>query len=126
MPKGRQANMTDYDGRTGKKDGRRLPLLSHVMLRYVMNEFESFKFKLSDYDYVYEKIQHVRSPGKRGLTVPSALITRVFSVFEQKELNNRHRHWIELLNDYDCAIKYHPGKANIEADALSRKETKSR
>ncbi|KAJ9562130.1 hypothetical protein OSB04_007290 [Centaurea solstitialis] len=42
-------------------------------------------------------------------------------LFNQKELNMRQRHWIELLNDYDCEILYHPGKANVVADALSRK-----
>ncbi|GJX81315.1 putative reverse transcriptase domain-containing protein [Tanacetum coccineum] len=39
-----------------------------------------------------------------------------------EELNMRQRRWIELLSDYDCEIRYHPGKANVVADALSHKE----
>nr|GEW55629.1 reverse transcriptase domain-containing protein [Tanacetum cinerariifolium] len=39
-----------------------------------------------------------------------------------KELNMRQRCWVELLSDYECEIKYHPGKAYVVADALSRKE----
>ncbi|WMV46653.1 hypothetical protein MTR67_040038 [Solanum verrucosum] len=41
-------------------------------------------------------------------------------VFNQKELNLKQRRWLELLKDYDMSILYHPGKANVVADALSR------
>nr|GFC76688.1 putative reverse transcriptase domain-containing protein [Tanacetum cinerariifolium] len=43
-------------------------------------------------------------------------------ILVQNELNIRQRRWLELLSDYDCDIHYHPGKANVVADALSRKE----
>ncbi|GJW24573.1 reverse transcriptase domain-containing protein [Tanacetum coccineum] len=43
-------------------------------------------------------------------------------ILRQKELNMRQRRWLELLADYDCEICYHPRKANVMADALSRKK----
>ncbi|GKF35079.1 putative reverse transcriptase domain-containing protein, partial [Tanacetum coccineum] len=43
-------------------------------------------------------------------------------ILDQKELNMRQRRWLELLADYDYEIRYHPGKANVIADALSWKE----
>ncbi|GKA72810.1 putative reverse transcriptase domain-containing protein [Tanacetum coccineum] len=43
-------------------------------------------------------------------------------IFDQKELNMHQRRLIELFSDYECEIRYHPGKSNIMADALIRKE----
>jgi hypothetical protein len=42
-------------------------------------------------------------------------------IFTQSELNLRQRRWLELIKDYDLNIHYHPDKANVVADALSRK-----
>ena len=43
----------------------------------------------------------------------------------QRELNLRQRRWMKLIKDYDCVIDYHPGKANVVADALSRKSVQA-
>ena len=42
-------------------------------------------------------------------------------IFTQQDLNMRQGRWMEFLEDYDCTLHYHPGKANIVADALNRK-----
>jgi ribonuclease HI len=46
---------------------------------------------------------------------------RLKYIFTQRELNMRQQRWLELIKDYDCSIMYHSGKANVVADALSRK-----
>ena len=42
-------------------------------------------------------------------------------IFTQKEINMRQRRWLELIKYYDLSLQYHPGKANVVADSLSRK-----
>ena len=46
-------------------------------------------------------------------------------MFTQKKLNMKQRRWVELVNDYGIEILYHPGKAKVVADALSRKTAHS-
>ena len=43
-------------------------------------------------------------------------------IFTQRDINMRQRRWLELIKDYDLEINYHEGKANMVADALSRKK----
>ncbi|GJV42628.1 hypothetical protein Tco_1421068 [Tanacetum coccineum] len=52
----------------------------------------------------------------------ASLTTPTEHILDRKDLNMRQRRWLELLADYDCKIPYHPGKANVIADALSQKE----
>jgi hypothetical protein len=42
-------------------------------------------------------------------------------IFTQPDLNMRQRRWLELIKDYELEVHYHPGKANVVTDALSRK-----
>nr|GEY77645.1 hypothetical protein [Tanacetum cinerariifolium] len=66
--------------------------------------------------------EKVISYASRQLRIHEKKYTTCDLELRAKELNMRQRRWLELLSDYDCEIRYHPGKANVVADALSRKE----
>nr|GFB93223.1 CCHC-type integrase [Tanacetum cinerariifolium] len=102
----------------------------HKSLKYIFTQRElnmrqrRWLELLKDYD---TNIQY--QPGKANvvadsLSRKSGMIADHKSlkyIFTQQELNMRQRRWLELLKDYDTNIQYHPGKANVVADALSRK-----
>nr|GFB64257.1 putative reverse transcriptase domain-containing protein [Tanacetum cinerariifolium] len=96
-----------------------------VKNRYPLPRIDDLFYQLQRSN-IYSKIE-LRS-GYHQLRVREADIpktafrTRLQHILDQKELNMRQRRWLELLSDYDCEIRYHPGKANVVADALSRKE----
>nr|GEY40812.1 putative reverse transcriptase domain-containing protein [Tanacetum cinerariifolium] len=79
---------------------------------------------------IYSRNEEEHANHLQGLHVDPAKIKAVKNgetpttpkeFLHQKELNMRQRRWLELLADYDCEIRYHPGKANVIADALSQK-----
>nr|GEX37151.1 hypothetical protein [Tanacetum cinerariifolium] len=59
---------------------------------------------------------------QRGKSVIYTHYKSLQHIVNQKELNIRQKRWIGLFSDYECEIRYHPGKANVVADKLSRKE----
>ncbi|GJU97435.1 putative reverse transcriptase domain-containing protein, partial [Tanacetum coccineum] len=77
---------------------------------------------LKGYGAVLMQREKVIAYAFRQLNVHEENYTTHDLELEAKELNLRQQRWIELLSDYDCEIRYHPGKANVVADALSRKE----
>nr|GFA37442.1 putative reverse transcriptase domain-containing protein [Tanacetum cinerariifolium] len=87
-------------------------------------------FNLNHDDCVFKFINDVNAKTKKPKAVPiSARKPKrqanqyVATPYKKiKDLNMRQRRWLELLSDYDCEIHYYPRKANVVADALSRKE----
>ncbi|GKD16045.1 putative reverse transcriptase domain-containing protein [Tanacetum coccineum] len=76
---------------------------------------------LKDYGAVLMQREKVIAYASRQLKVHEENYTTHNLELGTKELNLRQQRWIKLLSDYDCEIRYHPGKANVVADALSRK-----
>jgi hypothetical protein len=89
-------------------------------MKYILNFIRNF----SRIALPLTALTHKGEPFNWGTDQEKALslpITRVSNTSLIKGLNLRQRRWMELLNDYDCEIRYHPGKTNVVADTLSRK-----
>ncbi|GJW28034.1 putative reverse transcriptase domain-containing protein [Tanacetum coccineum] len=81
-----------------------------------------FDASLKGYGAVLMQREKVIAYASRQLKVYEENYTTHDLELGAKELSLRQQRWMELLSDYDCEIRYHPGKANIVADALSQKE----
>nr|GEW17746.1 hypothetical protein [Tanacetum cinerariifolium] len=100
----------------------------HLKIILELLKKERLYAKFSKYDFWLDSIQllgHVID--RSGVHVDHAKIEAIKSWTApttpmEKELNLRQQRWIELFSDYDCEIRYHPGKANVMVDPLSRKE----
>nr|GFC01530.1 hypothetical protein [Tanacetum cinerariifolium] len=87
-------------------------------LTKLMREGENFVWN-EEREKSFEELKQ-RLVSAPVLTLPSDHKSLKY-IFTQRELNMRQRRWLELLKDYDTNIQYHPGKANVVADALNRK-----
>nr|GEZ46427.1 hypothetical protein [Tanacetum cinerariifolium] len=89
------------------------------------------RYPLPRIDDLFDQLQGTKEDHENHLRLMLDLIRKekLYAKFskcefwlQKKELNMRQRRWLELFSDYECEIKYHPGKANVVADVLSRKE----
>ncbi|GJU38333.1 putative nucleotidyltransferase, ribonuclease H [Tanacetum coccineum] len=87
----------------------------------LMRKGEKFVWTVYERQESFEELKR-RLVSAPILTLPSGSGGfQIYSDASKKELNMRQRRWLELLKDYDTNILYHPGKANVVADALSQK-----
>nr|GEU33868.1 putative reverse transcriptase domain-containing protein [Tanacetum cinerariifolium] len=100
----------------------------HLRIILKLLKKEKLYATFSKYDFWINIVQFLRHViDSQGIHVDPAKIEAVKdwaspTTPTEKELNMRQRRWLEFLVDYDYEIRYHPGKANVVADALIQKE----
>jgi hypothetical protein len=98
------------------QDGKVIAYLSHQLRQHELN-YPTHDLELAAVVYALKTWRHYPMGNRCEIYTDHKSLKYIFS---QKELNMRQRRWIELIKDYNLGIHYHPGKANVVADALSR------
>ncbi|KAL9250173.1 Retrovirus-related Pol polyprotein from transposon 17.6-like protein [Drosera capensis] len=112
------------------KQGLRSVLMQHdKVIAYASRQLKSYEVNYPTHDLELAPVVFSLKIWRHSLY---GISCRIYTdhkslkyIFTQKELNMRQRRWLELLKDYDLDIQYHPGKANVVADALSRKSRRT-
>jgi hypothetical protein len=93
---------------------------------YASRELRPHELNYPTHDLELAVVVHALKTGRHYLTGNRCNIftdhKSLKYIFTQSELNMRQRRWLELIKDYDLEVHYHPRKANVVADALSRKD----
>ncbi|XP_070041238.1 uncharacterized protein [Nicotiana tomentosiformis] len=101
------------------------PVHEGRVISYSPRQFKSHEKNYPVHDLELASIVHALKIWKHYLYGVSCEVfldhRNLQHLFKKKDINLRQRKWLELLKDYDITILYHPGKANVVADALSRK-----
>jgi hypothetical protein len=98
------------------QDGKVIAYLSRQLCPHELN-YPTHDLELAVVVYALKTWRHYLMGNRCEIYTDHKSLKYIFS---QKDLNMRQRRWIELIKDYDLGIHYHPGKANVVADALSR------
>jgi hypothetical protein len=100
------------------QEGHVIAYASHQLQKHELN-YATHDLELTAIVYVLKIWRHYIMGTKCQVYTDHKSLKYIFT---QKDLNLRQHRWLELIKDYDLEIHYHPGKANLVADALSRKE----
>nr|GEZ55616.1 putative reverse transcriptase domain-containing protein [Tanacetum cinerariifolium] len=121
LPKGSE-DFVVYCDASNKRLGAVL-MQREKVISYASRQLKIHEKNYTNHDLELGAREKVISYASRQLKIHEKnYMTHDLELGAVKELNMRQHRWLELLSDYDCEIRYHPGKANVVADALSRKE----
>jgi hypothetical protein len=99
------------------QDGRMVSYASRQLRKHEVN-YPTHDLELAAVVHALKILRHYRMGKRCELYTDHKSLKYIFT---QSNLNLRQRRWLDLIKDYDLRINYHPGKANVVIDALSRR-----